>query len=90
MKILIPLILIFLGCAAIQQAKVDATACLQDPICRAEAVKEAENAKGIAQDISGVSPIPLSSNVVGGIAYGVFFVIGLIKNGRKKKEVPNE
>lgn len=89
MKLIIPLFLIFMGCAAIQQAKVDATACLQDPVCRAEAVKEAEMAKGIAKDISGISPIPLSSNMVGGVVYGVFFIIGLIKHGRKK-EVPNE
>ena len=74
------------GCAALQQAKYDATQCLVDPICRAEAVREAEIAKGIAKDVSGVSPIPLSSNLIGGLVYGLFFTLALIKGGKKKQE----
>lgn len=74
------------GCTAIKQAKVDATACLQDDACRAEAVAEAEKAKSIAVDLSGASPIPLSSNVVGAVAYGGVLLFALVKHGRRKKE----
>jgi len=87
-KLFLSLSILFLlvGCAQLKQAKVDATACMVDPVCRAEAVKQAEIAKGIAKDISGVSPIPLSTNVVGGVAYGVALLISWIKLGKKKRE----
>lgn len=84
--ILFPILFFALvGCAQIKEAKDSASLCLQDPACRAEAVSQSENAKGIAKDISGVSPIPLSSNVVGGVAYGLVFLYALIKGGKKKK-----
>lgn len=84
------LVLFLLGCAAAKQAASDGKACLVDPVCRAEAVAEASKAKDIAKDIAGVSPIPLSSNLVGGVVYGAVFLFALIRKGRKKQEeVPN-
>jgi len=87
-KILLTSILFFivLGCAAAKQAGSDAKVCLADPVCRAEAVEKASKAKDIAKDISGMSPIPLSSNLVGGAAYGIVFLYALIKGGKKKRE----
>ena len=88
--ILLSLVFLIIGCAALQQAKIDATACLQDPVCRAEAVAEAKNAKEVATAVAGASPIPLSSNIVGGATYGIALVIALIMKGRKKREtIPN-
>lgn len=80
------IILLLAGCAAVQQARQDAIDCLSDPVCRTEAVAEAEKAKGIAKDISGISPVPLSSNLVGSVVYGTVFLIALIRGGRKKEE----
>jgi len=74
------------GCAAIKQAKDDAQTCLTDPLCREEAINKAKEAKEVALAIGGASPIPLSSNVIGGAIYGLVLVYSLIKGGRKKKE----
>lgn len=80
------LILTALGCTAVQQARTDASICLQDPVCREEAVSQAIKAKEISVAISGASPIPLSTNVVGGIAYGAVLIFALWKKGKKKRE----
>ena len=79
------LIFLFIGCAAVKQAKQDAASCLADPVCREAAVAEARNEKEIATAIAGASPIPLSANIVGGAVYGIGLVVALIRKGRKKR-----
>ena len=82
------LFLLFAGCAQFKSATTDITECLKDPICRAEAVKEASDAKEIAVAVSGASPIPLSSNLVGGAIYGIVLILALAKKGKKREELP--
>ena len=84
--VILALALSLIGCAAFKQATIDAKACLADPDCREEAVSEASNAKSTAIAIAGVSPIPLSSNLVGGVVYGGALIFALIRRGRKKRE----
>ena len=87
-KLILALSFVFFlfGCTAVKQATVDAKSCLADPICRAEAVSQADNAKEVAVAVGGASPIPLSSNLVGGVVYGLVFIYALVKGGRKKRE----
>ncbi|MBX4189794.1 hypothetical protein KW791_00630 [Candidatus Parcubacteria bacterium] len=86
-KILIGFIVFgMIGCAAVKQSKIDATDCFKDPACREDAVAIADNVKAEVVAVVGVSPLPLSTNVVGGIAYGVALILALIKLGKNKRE----
>lgn len=84
--ILIAVLFLATGCAAVKQGSSDAKMCLADPVCREEAVAKAASVKAQAISISGMSPVPLSTNVVGGVAYGVMLLIALVKGGQKKRE----
>lgn len=79
------LLLVFAGCAAIKESVGSAKACLSDPVCLEKATNEAKSAKAVAVSIAGVSPIPLSANLVGGGVYGIALLIALIKGGKKKE-----
>jgi hypothetical protein len=81
--LLLAVLLIGVGCAAVKQGTVDAKTCLADPVCREEAVKQANSAKQQAVAVAGVSPLPGSANVAGGVAYGVVLLIALVRGGRK-------
>ena len=80
--------LFFLGCAQLKEATFDVKACFSDHICREQAVSEARSAKEIAVAVSGASPIPLSSNLVGGAIYGIVLILALAKKGKKREELP--
>ena len=86
--ILLLIVAVFLGtgCAKIKEMTVDARTCLADPVCREEAVAIANSTKVQAVAIAGISPIPLSTNLVGGVAYGAALIIALIRGGRKRKD----
>ena len=77
---------VLVGCAALKQVATDAKSCVSDPVCLAEAKAQADQAKGVAVAIGGISPIPLSSNLVGGVAYGAVLIYALIQGGRKKRQ----
>ena len=79
-------VFIALGCAAVKQAGTDAKACLADPACLAQAKAEAERGREIGLTLGGISPIPLSANVVGAVSYGLVLIYALIKGGHKKRE----
>ena len=74
------------GCAAFQQARDDVKACMADPRCREAAISSASTVKATTVAVAGVSPVPLSANVIGGAAYGIALLIALLKGGRKKRQ----
>lgn len=81
------LVFAFSGCAALKQAKVDASACFSDPACRAEAIAKAEEWKHKVSDTVGVVvPFPWAAPVSGAVTGAVALVAFLIAGGKKKRD----
>lgn len=77
----------FLGCAAIKEAVSDGQACYKDPVCFADAVSKANEAKTKITQVAGVaSPIPWVPVAAGATGGVLVFLFSLVKGGKKKRE----
>jgi len=77
----------FIGCAALKQAVSDGQACYKDPVCFADAVSKANEAKVKITQVAGVaSPIPWVPVAAGATGGVIVFLFSLVKGGKKKRE----
>ena len=79
------ILLSLIGCAQLKGVVSNIKDCITDLDCRSHAEGQAKEAKAIAVSVAGVSPIPLSANLVGGVTFGLVFLFNLAK-GKKKEE----